>query len=114
MSVATTTLGPMEFGRPATPAEAGTTQPGHPCRLCGRPLPADEPVAIYRALGLEWVVCLACVGVCATCGAAKVPGTECPGCDECNHGPNGGPAQACEGWGSYCCLCGGVFARGQL
>ncbi len=52
--------GPAGFGRPA---EAGTTQPGHPCRLCGRPLSADEPVAIYRALGLEWVFCLACVGV---------------------------------------------------
>ncbi len=51
---------------------------------------------------------------CPCCLRLKVPETKCPGCDECNNGPDGGPAQACEGWGSYCCRCGADFARGQM
>ncbi len=52
--------------------------------------------------------------MCRYCGEAKVEGEPCPGCDQCIYGPNGGPAEACEGWGRYCCKCGADFARGQM
>jgi hypothetical protein len=51
---------------------------------------------------------------CEYCGGAKVPGESCPGNDQCNYGPDGGPALACEGWGRYCCKCGASYAIGQM
>lgn len=51
---------------------------------------------------------------CFFCGEVKIPDTECRGCDECIYGPDGGPAECCAGWGSYCCRCGTYFALGQM
>jgi hypothetical protein len=52
--------------------------------------------------------------LCSYCGARKVPDCTCPGCDQCIYGDDGGPAQPCEGWGSYCCKCGAIFALSQI
>lgn len=52
--------------------------------------------------------------MCEVCGNAKVSGTQCKGCDQCIHGLDHGPAETCQGWGSYCCHCGADFASCQL
>jgi hypothetical protein len=51
---------------------------------------------------------------CESCGEPKMPGTECFGDDQCTCGPDGGPAECCEGWGRYCCRCGADYARSQM
>lgn len=66
----------------------------------------DVRAALARLLGRP---------TCAGCGLATVAdGDPCPGCDQCNHGPDGGPARPCDGWGRFCCRCGADYARGQL